>query len=49
MRIRFFNARVLTMEPGKDIFVGEVWVVEDRIKFAGTEEEALKYCDTHKE
>ncbi|MBR4667478.1 MAG: amidohydrolase [Butyrivibrio sp.] len=49
MRTRFFNARILTMEPGKDIFVGEVWVVEDRIKFVGTEEEALKYCDTHKE
>lgn len=49
MRTRFFNARILTMEPGKDIFVGEVWVVEDRIKFVGTEEEALKYCDTQKE
>ena len=26
MRTRFFNARILTMEPGKDIFEGEVWV-----------------------
>ena len=49
MRIRFFNARILTMEPGKEIFTGEVWVVEDRIKFVGTEDEALKYCDTHKD
>ena len=49
MRIRFYNARVLTMEPGKEIFDGEVWVVEDRIKFAGSEEEALKYCESHKD
>ncbi len=49
MRTRFFNARVLTMEPDRDIFVGEVWVVEDRIIFAGTEEEGRKYCDTHKD
>ena len=49
MRIRFFNARVLTMEPGKDIFLGEVWVSGDRIIFAGTEKEALDYCNTHKD
>ncbi len=49
MRIRFFNARILTMEPEREIFTGEVWVVEDRIKFVGTEEEALKYCETHKD
>ena len=34
MRTRFYNARVLTMEPGKDIFEGEVWVSGDRIIFA---------------
>lgn len=47
MRYRFFNARVLTMEPGRDIFNGEVWVVSDRIKFSGTEEEASTYCESH--
>lgn len=47
MRYRFFNARVLTMEPGRDIFNGEVWVVSDRIKFSGTEEEARTYCESH--
>ncbi len=47
MRYRFFNARVLTMEPGRDIFNGEVWVVGDRIKFSGTEEEARTYCESH--
>ena len=49
MRTRFYNARVLTMESGKDIFIGEVWVSGDRIIFAGTEEEALDYCNTHKD
>ncbi len=49
MRIRFFNARILTMEPDKEIFEGELWVVDDRIKFAGTSEEALKYCESHKD
>ena len=49
MRTRFYNARVLTMEPGRDIFVGEVWVSGDRIIFAGTEEEALDYCNKHQD
>ncbi len=49
MRIRFFNARILTMEPGRDIFMGEVWVKNDRIIFVGTEKEALEYCETHKD
>ncbi len=49
MRIRFFNARILTMESGRDIFTGELWVKDDRILFVGTEEEALKYCDTHQD
>ena len=40
MRTRFYNARVLTMEKGKDIFLGEVWVSGDKITFAGTAEEA---------
>jgi 5-methylthioadenosine/S-adenosylhomocysteine deaminase len=47
MRTRFFNARVLTMEDDRDIFLGEVWVKGDRIIFAGTEEEALSYCNSH--
>ena len=41
MRTRFYNARILTMEPGKEIFIGEVWVNGDTIQFVGTEEEAL--------
>lgn len=42
MNTRFYNARILTMEPLKEIFFGEVWVKEDRIVFAGTDAEAGK-------
>jgi 5-methylthioadenosine/S-adenosylhomocysteine deaminase len=31
MNIRFYNARVYTMEPGREIFHGEVWIKDDRI------------------
>ena len=49
MRIRLYNARILTMEPGKDIFTGEVWVNGDRIIFVGTEEEGRSYCNTNRD
>ena len=49
MRTRFYNARILTMEQGKEIFTGEVWVNGDKIQFVGTEKEALGYCDTHQD
>ncbi|WP_026515921.1 amidohydrolase family protein [Butyrivibrio sp. MC2021] len=49
MRTRFYNARILTMEDGRDIFEGELWVVGDRIIFVGTEEEGRHYCDSHKD
>ncbi len=44
MRIRFYNTRVLTMEEGKDIFRGEVWVEDDKILFAGTGDEAAEFA-----
>ncbi len=40
MKIRFFNAKVLTMEEKRDIFNGEVWVQDSRISYVGTDEEA---------
>ena len=49
MRTRFYNARILTMEPGKEIFTGEVWVNGDKIQFVGTEKESLGYCDSHQD
>ncbi len=47
MNIRFFNARILTMEDGKDIFMGQIFVRGDRILFVGTDDEAARYCDSH--
>ena len=39
MRIRFYNAKILTMKEGQDIFEGELWVSGDKII----------YCDTTKQ
>lgn len=35
MNIRIFNARILTMEPGKDIFIGEIQIKGNRIFYVG--------------
>lgn len=35
MNIRFYNARILTMEENRDIFTGEVWIKDERIIYAG--------------
>ncbi|WP_026508870.1 amidohydrolase family protein [Butyrivibrio sp. MC2013] len=40
MQYRFKNARILTMEEGRQIFKGEVWVSDDKISFVGTDSEA---------
>ncbi|MBR5800568.1 MAG: amidohydrolase [Lachnospiraceae bacterium] len=46
MQIRFYHARILTMEDGKDIFQGEVWTGDDKIIFVGsTEEAAVKLAE----
>ena len=29
MNIRLYNARILTMEPGREVFYGEIWVKND--------------------
>ena len=31
MKIRFINARILTMKEGQDTFLGELWVDEDHL------------------
>lgn len=36
-RLRFYNARILTMAEGEEIFEGEVWVEENRITYVGPE------------
>ena len=35
MKIRFYNARILTMTQGSALFEGELWVEEDRILYVG--------------
>ncbi len=35
MNIRFYNARILTMEENREIFHGEVWVKNERIIYVG--------------
>ena len=40
MNIRIYNARILTMEQGRDIFFGEVHVKGNRISYVGNTENA---------
>lgn len=35
MNIRFYNARVLTMKEGEELFEGEVWVADNKIAYVG--------------
>ena len=36
MNIRLYNARILTMEVGEEIFRGEVWIKNENIAYVGT-------------
>ena len=33
--IRIYHARILTMEEGKDIFDGEIWISGTKIVYTG--------------
>ena len=35
MNIRLYHARILTMEPDRDIFTGELWIRNERIIYVG--------------
>ena len=37
MKIRIYNARILTMVDGQELFTGEIHVAEDRITYVGEE------------
>lgn len=39
MNVRLYNAQILTMENGMDIFSGEIWIKNDKIVHIATEEE----------
>ncbi|WP_026490600.1 amidohydrolase family protein [Butyrivibrio sp. XPD2002] len=43
MRIRFYNAKILTMKDGQDIFEGELWVSGNKIIFCDTNEQIENY------
>lgn len=45
MNTRIYNVRILTMEDGKDIFQGEVWIKDDTITYAGPKREAQEKWD----
>lgn len=44
MNIRFYNARILTMEEDRPVFAGELWVRDERILFAGDAKEKEDFC-----
>ncbi len=39
MKIRLYNARILTMEKNKPVFRGEIWVKNEKIAYIATQEE----------
>ncbi|MCM1119059.1 MAG: amidohydrolase [bacterium] len=39
MNLRLYNARILTMEPCRDIFFGEIWVKNEKIVYIADQEE----------
>ena len=43
MKIRFFNAKILTMTEGEEIFDGEVWIENTRILYVGTGEDKEEF------
>lgn len=45
MNTRIYNVRILTMEDGKDIFQGEVWIKDDTITYAGPKREEQEKWD----
>jgi 5-methylthioadenosine/S-adenosylhomocysteine deaminase len=45
MKIRFYNARILTMANGFDIMEGELWVENNLITYVGTNPKDIKKSD----
>ena len=42
MNIRFYNARILTMNGNCELFMGELWTKDEKICFVGNAEDAAK-------
>ena len=47
MNIRLYNARILTMEEGREIFEGEIWVQKDKILYVGNGKNREGLPDKH--
>jgi len=48
MNLRLYNARILTMEKGREIFHGEVWVKNDKIAYIADDQELqTEWKDDH--
>lgn len=45
MKIRIYNAKIITMVNGTDIIEGEIYIEDEHISFVGTAEEAGKIKD----
>ncbi len=45
MNIRFFNARILTMEEPVEVLFGEVWVQNTEIIYVGEAKDKAKVCE----
>ncbi len=43
MRIRFYNARILTMKENAEIFEGELWTSDDKIIYCDTTDQITDY------
>ena len=41
MKIRFYNARILTMKDGEEFFEGELHVEDNRISYVGNKKDSL--------
>ena len=46
MNIRLYNARILTMEEGAEIFEGEVLIQNDRILYVGEKDSEAVFQNT---
>lgn len=44
MNLRFYHARILTMEEGREIFEGEVWIRQERIVYVGDGRDTEEVC-----
>lgn len=44
MKIRFYNAKIMTMEEKTDLLEGELYVEDDRIVFVGDKDSAKQYA-----